>query len=160
MIVWVLMLFATGMALILAEFIMPGMICGIVGGLLVLGSAALGCYTYPDYALIIIVGELAGVVFSVVLGMYLLARTRAGKYLILEASQQAKDGWVASDTDASLRGATGIVHAALRPAGSIIVDGKRIDAVSDGAFIDKDEKVRIIEVHGSRVVVELMGRNE
>ena len=157
MIAWVLILFAAGMALILAEFVVPGMICGIIGGLLVLASAGLGCYHYPDYTLMIVLGELVGVVLSIVLGMYILARTRAGKYLILEASQQAGAGWVAAETDVSLRGAVGVAHTALRPAGTIVVNGKRIDAVSDGGFIDKDAKIRIIEVHGSRVVVEKIG---
>jgi membrane-bound serine protease (ClpP class) len=154
MITWVLILFAGGMVLILAEFIVPGMICGILGGLLVISSAGLGCYTYPDYTWTIIVGELAGVFASIILGMFLLSRTRAGKNLILSSSQQADAGWVAAASDAALTDAEGEVFTALRPAGTILVHGKRIDAVSDGTFIDKGAKVRVIAVHGSRVVVE------
>jgi membrane-bound serine protease (ClpP class) len=154
MITWVLILFAGGMVLILAEFIVPGMICGILGGLLVLSSAGLGCYTYPDYTWTIILSELVGVFAAVVLGMFLLARTRAGKNLILSSSQQADAGWVAAESDASLVGAQGEVFTALRPAGTILIHGKRVDAVSDGTFIDKGATVRVIEVHGSRVVVE------
>jgi membrane-bound serine protease (ClpP class) len=36
-----------------------------------------------------------------------------------------------------------------------VVNGKRVDAVSDGSFIDKGARVRVIEVQGARVVVEL-----
>jgi membrane-bound serine protease (ClpP class) len=86
--------------------------------------------------------------------MYLLARTRAGKHLILSTSQQAAAGWVSVDTDASLIGAEGEVHSALRPAGTVNINGKRVDAVSEGSFIDKGARVRVLEVHGSRVVVE------
>jgi len=151
---WVIVLFIAGMALILAEFIVPGMICGIMGALFVFSSGALGCHTYPDYAWMIILCELVGVVISIILGIYLLSSTRAGKRLVLQDSQQAASGWVASDSDKSLLGAKGVVFSALRPAGSIMVDKKRIDAVSDGSFIEEGVAVRVIEVHGSRVVVE------
>lgn len=154
MMVWVIILFIAGMALILAEFIVPGIVCGAIGALFVLASAGLGCYTYPDYAWIIILFEFVGVVFSIILGIYILSHSRAGKHLILQDSQQADSGWVAFDSDESLLGAQGEVLTALRPAGTIVVDKKRIDAVSDADFIDKGIAVRVIEVHGSRVVVE------
>ena len=128
-----------------------------LGGMLVIGSGAIGCYLYPDFALMIILGELAGVFAAIILGMYILSRTRAAQGLILEHSQHAEAGWVASDTDTSLEGAEGEVFTALRPAGTIIINGKRVDAVADGSFIDKGEKVRVIEIHGNRVVVEKTG---
>ena len=154
MTVWLVIMYVAGIVLILAEFIVPGMICGILGGAMVIGSGAIGCYTFPQYTVMIVVGELVGVFISVILGMYLLSKTRAGKRLILESSQQADAGWVASESDTSLLGAQGEVFTALRPAGTIMVNNKRIDAVSDGAFIDKGVRVCVIEVHGSRVVVE------
>jgi len=157
MIAWAVILFIAGVVLILAEFIVPGLICGALGGMLVIGSGAIGCYLYPDLALMIILGELAGVFAAIILGMYILSRTRAAKGLILEHSQQAEAGWVASDTDTSLAGTEGEVFTALRPAGTIVVNGKRVDAVADGSFIDKGERVRVIEIHGNRVVVEKTG---
>jgi membrane-bound serine protease (ClpP class) len=154
MIVWLVIMYVAGIVLVLAEFIVPGMICGILGGAMIIASGAIGCYTFPQYTVMIVVGELVGVFIAVILGMYLLSKTRAGKRLILESSQQAAAGWVASESDTSLLGAQGEVFTALRPAGTIMVNNKRIDAVSDGAFIDKGVRVRVIEVHGSRVVVE------
>jgi len=154
MIAWVLVLYGAGLILILAEFIVPGMICGILGGTLVTASCVMACYHHPDYTLFFILGEAAGVFVAIMAGMYILARTRAGKRFILESSQQADAGWVASETDRSLMGAIGEVCTALRPAGTILIEGKRIDAVSDGAFIDKGARIRVIETSGSRVVVE------
>jgi len=94
----------------------------------------------PDYALFFVLGEAVGVMVAIAIGMYMLSRTRAGKTLILQSSQQANAGWVAHETDRSLLGATGEVYSALRPAGMVMIDGKRIDAVSDGAFIDKGKR--------------------
>lgn len=155
MIWWVVFFFLAGMALILAEFIVPGGICGLVGAILVVLSGGIGVHAYPDSAVLIICGEGVGAVFSVALGMLLLSRTRAAKRLILETSQRAEDGFTNAVSDMSLVGRAGVVLTALRPAGTIEVDSRRLDAVSNGAFIDKDAAIRVIEVHGNRVVVEL-----
>lgn len=154
MIGWVLLLFFLGMTLILAEVIVPGGICGTFGGVLVIGSTVLGCYSYPEYGLFIVIGESLAAVTSIVLGLYYLPRTSLGKRFILTTSLNKDQGWVVKASDESLVDALGEVYTALRPAGTILVDGKRLDAVSDGEFIDKGEKIRIIQVHGNRIVVE------
>ena len=151
MTVWVAILFVAGIGLILSEFFLPGMVAGVIGSMLIVGSCALGISANPEAAIIIIPAELGGVVVTVALGMYVLSRTRVAKGLILESNQA---GYSAHDTDASLLGVEGTVHTALRPAGTILVNGRRIDAVSDGSFIEENARVRVIEVHGSRVVVE------
>jgi membrane-bound serine protease (ClpP class) len=151
MIWWALVLFGGGMFLVLAEFIVPGGVCGLTGALMIGASTVIGCMHYPDYALWIVSGEVLGAMLSVVLGMVVLSRTRAGKTITLEDSQK---GWVASESDMSLLEAEGEVFTALRPVGTIIVDGQRVTAVADGSFIEKGERVRVIEVHGNRIVVE------
>ena len=151
---WGLVLAAVGIFLILAEFIVPGLICGILGTGLVITSAVLLIQAYPDAAVLIIGGELLGILFAVMGGMYLLSRTRAARGLILSTSQQADSGWVATETDSDLIGQTGEAFTVLRPAGTVVVDGKRVDAVSSGEHIEKGSSIRVIEVHGSRVVVE------
>jgi membrane-bound serine protease (ClpP class) len=154
MIAWAVLLFVAGTGLILAEFVVPGLICGILGSVLVIASAAMAYYIYPDYLMFIILVELVGVIIAIIAGMVILSRTRAANPLILQTSQQANAGWVAAESDTALLGARGAVSTALRPAGTILINGKRIDAVSDGAFIDKGAVVRVIAVQGSRVVVE------
>ncbi len=133
---------------------MPGGICGMLGLVLVIVSCALGYVYYPGYGLLIIVGEVLGALGSFGLAIYLFPRTSLGRNLALSDSQQVDQGWVASKTEQSLKGKTAEVYTALRPAGTILLDGRRIDAVSDGQYIDKGAKVRVIQVHGSRVVVE------
>jgi len=154
MIGWILLLFAAGMALVLAEFFVPGLICGVLGSLLVLASGGLACYTYPDHVLFIILVYALGVCICVAIGMYMMSRTRAAKHLILGDSQQLAAGWVAADSDLGLVGMQGKAITTLRPAGTILVDGKRLDAVTNGGYIEKDAEIRVIEVHGSRIVVE------
>jgi membrane-bound serine protease (ClpP class) len=71
-------------------------------------------------------------------------------------AQLAEAGYVSAVSDASLLNHTGRVLTALRPSGTIVVDNKRVDAVSEGVFIEEGTRVRVMQVHGSRVVVEAL----
>ncbi len=154
MIFWVLLLFAGGVLLIFAEFFVPGLVLSTIGAIMVLTSIGLGIYSYPDYMLFIIVGELLGVGLGVLLGFWVISRTRAGNLLTLRDAQTAESGYVSAESDASLLGQEGKVLTALRPSGTIMVGDNRVDAVADGVFIEEKKRVRVVQVHGSRVVVE------
>ncbi|HLU48837.1 MAG TPA: hypothetical protein VK116_12165, partial [Planctomycetota bacterium] len=41
----------------------------------------------------------------------------------------------------------------LRPAGVAEIDGKRVDVVTSGRFIERDRRVRVVDTTGNRVVV-------
>jgi membrane-bound serine protease (ClpP class) len=41
----------------------------------------------------------------------------------------------------------------LRPAGTVVVDGKRLDVVTAGELIARGSKVKVVKVEGNRVVV-------
>ena len=151
MIFWVLLFFITGVLLIFVEFFLPGLVLGTLGGLFLLISTTLGVYYYSDYAVFIVIGELAGASLGIVLGFWVISRTRAGNWIIQRESQE---GFVSADSDVSLLNCEGTVLTALRPAGTIMVGDKRVDAVSNGMFIEEKKRVLVTEVHGSRVVVE------
>lgn len=140
--------------LILLEFVLPGGILGATGALMMVGSAGVAIYAFPEYAIPILIVQFIGLAATIALGLYLLSRTGAGKALLLGTSQREEDGYVNVASNVALVGATGTVRTALRPAGSIEVRGTRLDAVADGAFIDEGAAVRVVEVHGNRIVVE------
>ena len=50
-------------------------------------------------------------------------------------------------------GKTGTAHTVLRPGGKVIVDGEIYDARAEIGFIDKGEKVRVIQYGTSQLVV-------
>ncbi len=150
----VILLFAAGIVLVLAEFIVPGAILGVLGGICLLVSAGLGWYLFPEYALFIVIGEFIGSFLAVVAGLYIMSHTRAGDRLVMKKAQNKEEGFTSPAEDPALVGKVGEVFSALRPAGAILVDGRRVQAVSDGTFIDKGMQVRVIEVEGQRVVVE------
>lgn len=155
MALWALFLFAIGVTLIVAEFILPGAICGITAAGCLVASTIIAIKAYPGYAVFIIIGECLGAISGVIMGLFVLAKTPLGRGLFLETVQNSDAGYTNMESDQTLVGATGLVLTALRPAGTIEVNGRRIDAVSDGSFIEQGGLVQVTEVHGNRVVVEV-----
>ena len=51
-------------------------------------------------------------------------------------------------------GETGRAVCELRPSGQMEIAGKLVDVVSNGTWVPAGRTVRIVEVHGNRVVVE------
>lgn len=52
-----------------------------------------------------------------------------------------------------LLGKSGVAHTMLRPAGTAIIDGKKIDVVTNGEFIDPGTPLSVVDVAGNRIVV-------
>lgn len=149
-----IIMFIAGVILILAEFFLPGMILGIIGFCLIIASTITGVVTYPEYAVFIVAGELVGFFVSLFAGFYLMTQSPLQKLFVLDDTMSAADGYTGPGQDPALVGRQASVYTALRPAGTILVDKERIDAVSTGTFIDAGETVTIITVNGNRVVVE------
>lgn len=51
-------------------------------------------------------------------------------------------------------GLTGTAATQLRPAGQAKIDGQLVDVVTNGSLIDSGTQIKIIEIHGNRVVVD------
>jgi membrane-bound serine protease (ClpP class) len=151
---WVILFFAAGMVLIFSEFFLPGGILGIIGGLLILTSTALGYQAAPDYFLFILVGELLGAALCIGLGFWVLTQTKASSLLALDHTLTQESGYVSAESDLKLLGQEGVAMTALRPAGSARIGEERIDVVSDGTFLEEGTRIVVVEVKGSRVVVE------
>ena len=156
---WPLFLFFLGVTLIVLEFVLPGIVCGVGGAVLLCISAVLGIAAYPEYTFMIVMGEFMGLTLGVGLGLIILSKTSSATGLALGTSLSEESGYVNLPSNTALVGRPGMVMTALRPSGTIIVDGERHDAVSDGEFILEGEAVRVVEVHGNRVVVERVEAN-
>jgi membrane-bound serine protease (ClpP class) len=149
-----IILFVAGIILILSEFFLPGAVIGILGFLLIVSSTVTGVVRYPEYALFIVVGEVLGLIAGIAFGLFLITKTKLQDVLVLGDTLSAADGYSGPAQDPELVGKVGVAHTALRPAGTVMLNDERIDAVSDGTFIDLGAEVRVIQVEGYRVVVE------
>jgi len=160
MIWWIVLLSMGGVALVLAEMLLPGGVLGAIGIVMLMGCVGIGFYYYPDYAIFIMIGEILLLFAAVGFELYIVAYTEMGDRLRLNFEQSADKGWVNEASDEALVGKIGTVMTPLRPAGTVIIEDERIDAVSNGTYIEKDEEVEVIEVHGNRVVVERAATGE
>ena len=48
---------------------------------------------------------------------------------------------------------TGVAYTPLRPSGTALLDGKRIDVVTEGPFVERGAPIQVVAVEGVRVVV-------
>lgn len=152
---WVLTLIFIGSAMVFLELFLPGLILGLFGICLVVIGVGLGIARYPEYALWLILGGIGSVACGIVLGLWGLSRSGFfRRHLTLSTTQNAQEGWVSAPSDESLEGEEGVTLTPLRPAGAAVIRGKRVDVVTDGVYIEEGQRVRVREVHGSRIVVD------
>ena len=75
-----------------------------------------------------------------------------------ESAEEEEDAAEVHHVDgAGLVGRVGVAITPLRPAGTGRFDGETIDIVSEGEFIARDARVKIVAQAGARVVVEEVG---
>jgi membrane-bound ClpP family serine protease len=83
--------------------------------------------------------------------MKLFPKTPMGRRLMLD--KDARD-WKSTDVaKRDLAGKEGIAHTMLRPVGTAVIAGQRLDVVTRGEIIEANTPVKVIEVEGNRVVV-------
>ena len=102
--------------------------------------------------------ELAGAVVCTVVFLAFagsrLPQSRLLAKVTLKNRSTRESGYESQTDKSDYIGKTGTTLTPLRPAGTVRIDKKRVDAVSRGDYIDKDVPVRVIEAEGMRVVVE------
>jgi membrane-bound serine protease (ClpP class) len=84
-----------------------------------------------------------------------LPKIAAFNHLILGSDTKAADGYVSAPTehDDELVGLQGVTVSELRPVGVGSFDGRRLDIIAEGEFINQHMTVKIISARGSRIVV-------
>ncbi|RKX42791.1 MAG: serine protease [Verrucomicrobia bacterium] len=60
--------------------------------------------------------------------------------------------------DGDLLGLEGLAHSDLRPGGTAYFNDRKIDVVTYGDYIRRETPIRVVEVHGNRIVVEDISR--
>ena len=146
-------LMVAGLALIAIEvFVIPGF--GVIGILGIGGVIGSGYLAYAEletpYSAIAIAAGLvgAGVLF------WFLPRTRVGKSMVLETQTL---GRAANPELERLVNREGEALTPLRPSGSVEIDDRPVDVVTDGEYVEAGARVRVVRVEGGRVVVERIG---
>lgn len=148
-----LFLFLAGIVLIILELFLPGGIVGVIGLICVVVSLFLAAGSFTEMAISILIATAVSIIAVILLTKVLGKRMKFFKKFILTDSTNKESGYVSNETRDDLVGQIAVTATALRPSGTIVFGDERIDVVSEGAFIDKDEQVKIVKAEGSRIVV-------
>lgn len=146
-------LFIGGVIFIIIEILTPtiGLLAGI-GVVAILYSLvlAMGGDINAIYMMAISL-VISIVIFAVILKK--LPSSRLWKKLILTNTSSTEQGYVSSVDYSKYLNKEGVVLSELRPSGSVEIDGVPVDVVSEGKFISKGEKVRVVKIEGVRIIV-------
>ena len=138
-----------GLVLLLLEVFLPGMIAGILGGACLIGAVVVGYVEFGARA-----GNflLAGVTVAVISGLLLWMRYFPTSPMARMFVSERVIGNVDAEKPELLH-RTGTALTMLRPSGTALIDGKRVDVVTEGSLIEPGTAIKVVTVEGLRVVV-------
>lgn len=145
-------LLALGLLVIFLEFFLPGGILGVAGGVLLIVSIVFFAMA-TDSILLIFSYLILNILLLVVLITFTLRYIKKGKTTGIYLNS-AQEGYLASEFDKTLIGKSGEALTDLKPAGHILVEGKRYQAVSKTGYLDKGSKIEIVAGEGAHFIVK------
>lgn len=148
-----IVLLILGIGLIITEFFVTGGILGLLGVGSIIGSLFLSGYDIGHMSLSIAIAFVVAVVAAVVLFRSIGLEKGIFRRIVLQDRTSTELGYVSSVSRMELMGLEGVTVTPLRPAGTALLDGERIDVVSEGGFIEENKRVKVVNVEGMRVVV-------
>ncbi|MCG8530531.1 MAG: hypothetical protein MI749_07700 [Desulfovibrionales bacterium] len=141
-----------GLAVIVMEIFIPSL------GLLSLMAASLMGYSLylvfteisKNAGLAFLAADLVLVPILIFWAIKLLARSP----LSLQDQLSQKKGVTAQPPELmDWKGKEGITLTDLRPSGTAMIDGHRLDVVSDGEYIEKEIPIKVVRVTGNQILV-------
>lgn len=158
-----ILIFVIGVILLLLEiFVIPGFgILGILGITFIIGGLFLGLLSDFDLtgwdtistAIIQLALSLLGTfIVGLILLKYLPKSTMLNK-LVLQEKVSSKSGYADKEVFENYIGLEGQALTDLRPSGAAIINGKRIDVVTEGDYINHGSDIIVKSVEGSKIVV-------
>ena len=76
-----------------------------------------------------------------------MPKTKFGKYVILSKREGKNEGFSSHDR------LKGVALTLLRPAGKAKINGEKVDVVTEGGYVRKNEKAKVVLVSGKKIVV-------
>lgn len=148
-----LVIFVTGLILLIIEAIIPGFgLPGISGIILIIAGTILAMGTVTSALVSVSIAIIITVIITILLIKFGHKSPHLEK-IVLKTHQKDEDGYLSTSSKDEYLGKEGITISELRPTGIIEIDGKRLDALSEGGFIPKDTPIKIVRVEGPKIFV-------
>lgn len=152
---WSVILFAIGLIFLIIEIFVPGFgIFGVSGIIMILVGIVFAAPTMGQGILTLGIAVSATAILIPIL-YKLLGGPKLFRRLVLHESETIERGYVnlTDSTLSELLGKSGETITPLRPAGIIVVEGERLDAISEGTYVPTGVKIRIVKIQGTKIVV-------
>jgi len=148
----VVLLIVGGAVLIFLETVLPGLIAGILGFCCLVSGVVMSYMQFEmRTANLILAAVLIGLTAGTLLYLRFFPESRAAKVFVSKGTV----GDLGVEKPELLH-QTGTALTLLRPSGAAVINGRRVDVVSEGPLIEKGTPIRVILVEGSRVVVRAL----
>ncbi|OES44327.1 NfeD family protein [Domibacillus iocasae] len=147
------LLIVAGVIFILAEVILPGGIVGFIGFLLFAAGVLFAGVSLLWTAISLLIAFLIATAALILMVKVLGKEMKFFKKFILSDSTDTEQGYVSNVTRTELIGKMGKTKTPLRPSGTVVIDGERVDAVAEGVFIAAGKEVAVVKTEGVRIVV-------
>lgn len=149
-----LILLILGLILVFIEMILPGFgVPGISGVIcLVVGVGMMTKTLEQTLTLAIIVVVAIAVMMTIVVLFFHRGRDRSP--IKLQEKMEAPEGFLNESDIRFLIGKDGVASTDLRPAGKCDIDGITFDVRSEGQYINKGSKIKIVRVEGNTLIVK------
>ncbi|CUA79940.1 NfeD family protein [Anoxybacillus suryakundensis] len=155
-----IMLFAIGLILLVIELFVPGGVIGLLG----LGTLVWSLFLAAKHSPFITVSLAVAVVSALMMGLW-LSRVSKKKMMLFEKivltdEQRNEKGYVSHEARIDLIGKRGVSLTVLRPSGTALIDGGRVDVVTEGEYIERNRPIEVVYVDGLKIVVREWKKEE
>lgn len=151
---WLAIVFALGLALVIIDgaFVNDGTLTVI--GLCVMGLSVAVPAPSILYGVISVFGLIAGFGLSLLFLKFLKPRNM-WKRMALKDKLTSEEGYNSlNEQYLELVGKEGITKTVFRPIGTVEIEGKTYSAMTEGQWLEKDERVSVVKVDGTKIVVK------
>ncbi len=149
-----ILLFVAGMILLALElFVVPGFgVTGLGGIILVIASLFL-TFNDPTIGLYAVSFSLISSIIITIILFRFFGKSKTWNRIALTITQSKENGYLAAKTRSDLLGLEGEALTTLRPTGTALIAGERIDVLSESSYIEKGNKIKVVKIEGVKVIV-------
>ncbi|MFA5793695.1 MAG: NfeD family protein [Candidatus Brocadiia bacterium] len=145
----IILIYALALAILVVEAFVPsGGILALVGGI---GLVVSLYYSFTKYGALL--GSAQSIIALILIPLVIYIGFRK---MTLKKNLDTSEGFTSEKAGLDqLLNKEGIAHTNLRPSGTAVIEGKKIDVVTEGDMIDKDTQIKVIKVESNRVIVRI-----
>jgi membrane-bound serine protease (ClpP class) len=145
----VIVLLVVGVVLMVLETVLPGLIAGILGFMCLAAGVILSFAQFgPETGAVVLVGVLLALVAGCVIWIKYFPGSPMARLFISERIT----GEIGAERP-DLLDQVGRTSSPLRPSGIAVINGQRVDVITEGSHVPKDTWVKVVSVEGLRVIV-------